>query len=170
MGRPYCSVHMLADALTISKLTCHQILREDLGKRKLNARLVPHTLTQDQKEMRTSICANLLREAQNDSTFVNSIITKNESWCFQYDPQTKRQGAEWWSMGSPASKKVRQQPSQTESIIIVFFMPGVSFNMNSFRRVKQSTKNSTSPYSGICTRNFDIVVMTCRHQDCGLVA
>jgi len=35
-------VRMLADALHINKSTCHQILREDLGKRKLNARLVPH--------------------------------------------------------------------------------------------------------------------------------
>jgi hypothetical protein len=41
------TVRMLADALHIDKLTCHQILREDLGKRKLNARLVPHALTQD---------------------------------------------------------------------------------------------------------------------------
>jgi len=40
----------LADALRINKSTCHQILREDLGKRKLNARLVPHALTHDQKD------------------------------------------------------------------------------------------------------------------------
>jgi hypothetical protein len=69
---------MLADALNIGKSTCHQILREDLGKRKVNARLVPHALTQDQNEMRASICADLLHEAQNDSTF-NSIIVEDES-------------------------------------------------------------------------------------------
>jgi hypothetical protein len=34
------TVCMLADALNISKLTCHQILREDLGKQKFTARLV----------------------------------------------------------------------------------------------------------------------------------
>jgi hypothetical protein len=70
---------MLAGALNISKLTCHQILQEDLGKRKLNAWLVLHALTQDQKEVRTSICADLLHEAQNDFTFVNSIIAEDES-------------------------------------------------------------------------------------------
>jgi AraC-like DNA-binding protein len=73
------TVRMLADYLNISKSTCHQILREDFGKRKLNARLVPHALTQDQKEMRASICADLLHEAQNDSTFVNCIIAEDES-------------------------------------------------------------------------------------------
>ena len=45
------TLRVLADALHISKSTCHQILREELGKRKLNARLVPHALTQNQKEV-----------------------------------------------------------------------------------------------------------------------
>ena len=45
------TVRMLADALHLNKSTCHPILQEDLGKRKLNARLVPHALTQDQKEV-----------------------------------------------------------------------------------------------------------------------
>jgi hypothetical protein len=36
-------------------------------------------------EQRASICADLLNEAQNDATFVNSIIAEDESWCFQYD-------------------------------------------------------------------------------------
>ena len=84
------TVHMLADALHINKLTCHQILREDLCKRKLSARLVPHALTRDQRVVRASICADLLHKAQNDATFVNSIIAEDESRCFQYDPQAKR--------------------------------------------------------------------------------
>jgi len=160
------TVRMLADALHISKSTCHQILREDLGKWKLNARLVPHALTQDQKEVRASICAHLLHEAQNDATIVNSIIAKDESWCFQYDPQTKRQSAEWRSTGTPPSKKVRKQPSTTKTMIIVFFsMPGVLFIMNLSRTGKRSTKKFTSPYSGTCARHFDVVVLTCGHLD-----
>ena len=115
------TLRMLADAVHINMSTCHQILREDLGKRKLNARLVPHALTQDQKEVWASICADLLQEAQNDATFVNSIIAEDESWCFQYDLQTKRQSAEWRSTGTPPSKKVRWQPSTTKTMIIVFF-------------------------------------------------
>jgi len=71
--------------------------------------------------MRVSICADLLHEAQNDATFVNSIIAEDESWCFQYDPQIKRQSAEWRSTGTLPSKKVRWQPSTTKTMIIVFF-------------------------------------------------
>jgi len=72
------TVRMLADALHINKSTGNQILPEDLGKRKLNARLVPHTCTQDQKEVRASICADLLHEAQNDATFFSSVIAMDE--------------------------------------------------------------------------------------------
>jgi AraC-like DNA-binding protein len=114
------TVRMLADALHISKSTCHQILRENLGKQKLKASLVPHALTQDQKEVRASICADLLHEAQNNAMFINSIIADDESWCFQYDPQTKRQSAEWRSTCRP-SKKVRRQLSTTKTMIIVLF-------------------------------------------------
>jgi hypothetical protein len=68
------TVCMLVDALNISKSICHQILWEDLGKQKLNARLVPHAPTEDQKQVWASVCADLLWEAQNNSTFINSII------------------------------------------------------------------------------------------------
>ena len=110
----------------------------------------------------------LLHEVWNDATFVNSIITEDESWCFQYDPQTKRQSAEWRSTGTPPSKKVRRQPSTTKMMIIVFSTPGVLFITNLAHKGKRSTKKFTSPYSGTCTRHFDIVVLPCGHLDSGL--
>jgi hypothetical protein len=64
---------MLADALNINKSTCHQILLEASDKWNLNAKLVPRALTQ------ASNYADLLQEAQNDPTFVNSITTEDES-------------------------------------------------------------------------------------------
>jgi len=51
---------MLSEDLNISKMACHKILRENLGKRKLNTRHVPRSLTQGQKESRSTICADLL--------------------------------------------------------------------------------------------------------------
>jgi hypothetical protein len=80
------TVHILAYVLNNNKSTCHQILWEDLGTWRLNARLVLHTFTQDQNVERTSVYADLLHEAQSNSTFVNSIIVEDKSWYFQYDP------------------------------------------------------------------------------------
>jgi hypothetical protein len=45
-----------------------------LSKQKLNARLVPHALIQDQKEVWASICADLLHEA-----FIKSITAEDET-------------------------------------------------------------------------------------------
>jgi hypothetical protein len=41
---------MIADSLNIPKTVVLQILKEDLGKRKLCARFVPYSLTPEQRE------------------------------------------------------------------------------------------------------------------------
>jgi hypothetical protein len=41
---------MIAESLNISKIVVPLILKEDLGKRKLCARFVPHSLTPEQRE------------------------------------------------------------------------------------------------------------------------
>ena len=39
---------------------------------------------------------------RQDECFWKNIITGDESWCFAYDPATKRQSAEW--VGAKLSK------------------------------------------------------------------
>jgi len=41
---------MIAESLKIPKTVVLQILKEDLGKRKLCARFVPHSLTPDEQQ------------------------------------------------------------------------------------------------------------------------
>jgi len=36
-----------------------------------------------------------------DKNFLDKIITGDESWCFAYDPETKRQSSEWVGEHSP---------------------------------------------------------------------
>ncbi|XP_054928127.1 protein GVQW3-like [Dermacentor andersoni] len=76
------TLRMLSDALDISKTTCQQILRENLRKRKLNARHVPHSVTQDQKDTRASVSADLFSEVEKDAAFIDSIIAEDKTWCF----------------------------------------------------------------------------------------
>ena len=47
----------MAEELGIGKETVRTIVREDLGKRKICSRFVPHRLTAEQKEKRME-CAN----------------------------------------------------------------------------------------------------------------
>jgi len=54
------TLQIIADRLNIGKETVHQIVTEDLGKRKICARFVPHALTTEQKQERVVYCQDLL--------------------------------------------------------------------------------------------------------------
>jgi len=57
---------MIAESLNIPKTVVLRILKEDLGKRKLCARFVPHYLTPEQREDRVTSCQDI---AMTDEDF-----------------------------------------------------------------------------------------------------
>ena len=94
---------MIADRLNIGKETVRRIVTEDLGKRKICMRFVPHALTREQKQERVAYCHDLLLTGQ-DKRFGENIITGDETWRFAYDLATKPQSAEQVGQNSPKSK------------------------------------------------------------------
>ncbi|UYV72142.1 hypothetical protein LAZ67_9001952 [Cordylochernes scorpioides] len=68
--------------------------------------------TDQQREIRLSICKDLIETANNDSDFFKTIITGDETWCFLFDPQTKKQSLEWHTPSSPRKKKVHFDKSK----------------------------------------------------------
>jgi len=56
-----------------------------------------------------------------DERFWENIITGDETWCFAYDPATKRQSAEWVGQNFPKPKKMRFQKSRVKMMLIFFF-------------------------------------------------
>jgi len=56
-----------------------------------------------------------------DERFWENIITGDETWCFAYDPASKRQIAEWARQNSLKPKKLRFQKSRVKTMLIVFF-------------------------------------------------
>ena len=85
---------MVAESLNIPKTLVLRILKEDLGKRKICARFVPHSLTPEQRKDRVTSGQNIIAMADANN-FFNNIITGDETWCFAYDPETKRHSSEW---------------------------------------------------------------------------
>jgi len=61
--------------------------------------MVPRLLTPEQKEIRMNICADILQNIENDPNILEDVITCDESWFFQYDPESKRQSMHWKSHG-----------------------------------------------------------------------
>ena len=78
---------MIAESLNIPKTVVLWILKEDLGKRKLCARFVPHSLTPEQRKVRVTSCQDIIAMAYADESFFNKLITGDETWCFAYDPK-----------------------------------------------------------------------------------
>ncbi|UYV70795.1 hypothetical protein LAZ67_8000653 [Cordylochernes scorpioides] len=115
------SIQQIADTSHISTFVVHGIVTEDLQMRKVCAKLVPKVLTQGQKELRVLRCHELLDLIQSEPDFLNSVVTGDESWMFEYDPESKRQICAWPTKSSPRPKKARMSKSRIKTMIIVFF-------------------------------------------------
>jgi histone-lysine N-methyltransferase SETMAR len=116
---------MIAESLNIPKTVVLRILQEDLGKRKLCARFVPHSLTPEQREDRVTSCQDIVAWPDADKHFLNKIVTGDENCCFAYDPETKRQSSEWVGETSPRPKKLNFQMSRIKTMLIILFDSGV---------------------------------------------
>ena len=66
-------------------------------------------------------CADTLENIENYPDFFLNVITCDETWIFQYDPETKRQSMHWKSPQSPRKKKARMNKSKFKAMMIVFF-------------------------------------------------
>ena len=60
---------MIAESLIIPKTVVLRVLKEDLGKRKLCARFVPHCLTPEQREDRATSLQDIIAMAEADIIF-----------------------------------------------------------------------------------------------------
>jgi arginine/ornithine N-succinyltransferase beta subunit len=72
---------MIAESLNIPKTVVLRILKEDLGKRKLCARFVLHSLTPEQREDRVTSSQDIIVMADADKKFNNNIITEDLVFC-----------------------------------------------------------------------------------------
>jgi len=57
---------MIADEVNVNREAVHRILTEELGMRKICAKMVPRNLTEQQRDARLSVCAELLEQVEAD--------------------------------------------------------------------------------------------------------
>jgi hypothetical protein len=70
----------------MNRETVRQIVKKDLGMRKISAKMVPQILTHYKKQHQLHISSDLLRNAE----MLDTVTTGDETWYFQYDRETKR--------------------------------------------------------------------------------
>ena len=116
---PRSTCEQIAETLQISSASVHRILTEKLLKRKVVAKFVPHFLSDDQKDTRVRMCrANFSRYRKEGFPFLNRLVATDETWAHCYEPELKRQSAEWQSPGEPRPQKVRQGPTTLKQMWI----------------------------------------------------
>ena len=69
------TLRLIAEELDISKDTAHIIVRDDLGKRKICSRFVPHELTDEQKAKRMETSEDFISMCDQDPLLLENIFT-----------------------------------------------------------------------------------------------
>jgi hypothetical protein len=86
---------MIADELNMNWETVRLILTEELGIRKISAKMVPRNLMQEQWDARMSVSLGVLEDVEADPKLMDQVMTGDESLFFQYDSETKGESLEW---------------------------------------------------------------------------
>ena len=115
------TLRMINSELNLNRFTAHQILTQDLDMRKVCVKMVPKNLKTEQKANRRDVFLDLLDRLEREPEFFNHVITGDESWILEYEPETKRQSREWRTAYSPHPKKARMSKSKIKSMLICFF-------------------------------------------------
>ena len=82
-------VEEIAQTLGVSHGSISTILHDRLGMRKLTARWVPKSLSDEQMATRASVCSTLLKRFRSKNDFLLRLVTVDETWVHYYEPENK---------------------------------------------------------------------------------
>ena len=114
-------VEEIVQALGISHGSVSTILHDLLGMRKLTARWVSKSLSDEQMATRASVCSALLKHFRSKDDFLLRLVTVDETWVHYYEPENKAQSRQWVGSGSLRPKKFKTQPSAGKVMATVFW-------------------------------------------------
>ena len=117
------TVRSIAQQVTIDRERVRKILTDGLDMRKVCAKIVPKELTEERKQRRVKICQDLL-ERQDD--ILGRVITVDEIWVYQYDPETKQQIAQWKTANSPRPKSSVSSNEESKQFCWLFDIRGIT--------------------------------------------
>ena len=66
-----------------------------LGMKHVMVQFVPQFLLPGQKERCAAVANDLIQTATNEPDFFKMFITRDESWVYGYDLETKVQSSQW---------------------------------------------------------------------------
>lgn len=101
--------------------TVDTILHKHLGVHKRCARWVPHCLTEEQKRIRVEWCLQMLDKFDSGrSKATAKIVSGDETWVYQYDPETKQQSSVWMFPDDQIPVKFTKSRSTGKQMVATF--------------------------------------------------
>ncbi|GBP33316.1 Nucleic-acid-binding protein from transposon X-element [Eumeta japonica] len=101
-GRPVT----IAEELQISKERVGEIIHEHMNMRKISARWVPKMPTPFDKQRRLQTSKDFLKlVGDNIDEICDRIVTVDETWVRQYDPESKQESMQWTKKEKPKKFK-----------------------------------------------------------------
>ena len=80
---------------------------------------MPHRLTSDQAERRLEVATHLLSRFDSEGQdFLSRILAIDETWVRSYEPELKRQSAEWHTPSFPRPAKYRRTRCKLKMLMI----------------------------------------------------
>ena len=116
------TIRELESRTGVSRDTVEVILKEKLNMNKVCARWIPMLLTEDDRMKRVAASSSFLARAeQQGDSFLDRIVTTDESMFNLFDPETKMESSVWKRAGSPPPLKARVTKSAYR-LMFIFFM------------------------------------------------
>jgi len=95
------TIHDVCNRIELSYGSCQRILADELNMRRIAAKFVPRLLNNDQRGHRVQVCTKLQKAVRHDPNFLSRVVASDESWLYDYDPETKQHSLQWKMASSP---------------------------------------------------------------------
>lgn len=115
------TIRHIAKETSLSLGSVWTVLHEHLNLSKVSARWVPRLLTAEMKAERARCCKLLLDLERKNDNFFDRLVTVDETWLYQYDPESKSQSFQWKSPSEPTPKKAKMSRSAVKVMLTVFW-------------------------------------------------
>ncbi len=108
--------------VTCSRTSIFTILTQELEMRKISARWVPRQLLPKHLDARFLSALEFLRLYKNSgNTFLDQIVTGDETWVHYWTPETKQASMQWQKKGEKTPRKFKTRPSAGKIMMNVFW-------------------------------------------------
>jgi len=95
------AIHDVCNHAGLSYRSCQHILTDELNMRRIAEKFVPRLLSNEQQDHWVQVCTKLQKAVRHDLNFLSRVITGDESWLYNYDPETKQHSSQWKTPSSP---------------------------------------------------------------------